>query len=634
MKVMLTPVSTSMADNPRLTLILNPGPLRIDASAALLDRIEDALSEFGSWQELREVSSHHVDWDGSPRASLRLYQANAALGFSEPAAEALRYTISRLTEQPDGELLGMALRLAEDRGDPVALLKLRTLQRVSKPESVGLRLRWHQALRRVALSENSVEAVSEAWRHREIDPQAVVRVAQWLANANRWLELAHLRSLEVADSSNPGPALVGQVVALHRAGALRPDHEAVRNALLIARASLDFSQQLLRKAYAWRCAWLASEIRLAQFSGGAVNSFDLVRYHLHWLKKWGQSEDSDAYLDRLAMLHVFTGENARSLRRMMLRERRHESLELLLRRNLEAEPTEVALMVELAELADIRGHAEEARAWICRAREHLMAPIGASRPVCVPRNAAEASVKWLRGVASSGIEKYVQEPVTKCEEPMLMPVIELLAAMTQRRGRSPIWTGYGTADVKSRDRQRAPNDVRVAHRTAVFLAHLARHVRPRLIVEIGAAFGVSGMYWVSALEENGMGEFITFEPNAAWRQIAERNIGMLSSRARVMEGTFEDRVSAAGIAAASIDILSIDAIHTPEAISGQLEIAAPLLSRRAIILIDDINFSTDMCKFWREISATPSVESSLVIESRVGAIVGRLPNRQQLRGHG
>jgi predicted O-methyltransferase YrrM len=619
-----------MADNPRLTLTANSGSVSMDANPLLLDRIEDALLELGSWQELRDVSSRHVEWDGSPRASLRLFQAHSALGFPEPAAEAMKYTISRLNEQPDAELLGMAARVAEGGEHWAALLELRALQWVARPESAGLRLKWHQALRRVALGEDAAEAVSLAWQHRELDPQALARVVQWLASGKRWLELAHLRSLEAADSADPGPALVGRVEALHRAGTLRPDDEAVRDALAAARASPDLSQEFLRKASEWKCAWLVSEIRLSQLASGAADPYELIGHHLNWLKERGHAGDAGAFLDRVAAMDGFAAEDARSLRRLMLREGRYQGLEQCLRRKLAAAPRETGLMLELAELADVRGCAAEASEWIARARGHLLAGTGTGDEGSASGGAAaEVEASWIRAAGSSWIAQHVQAPVTKCPAPKLMPVIELLAAMTQRRGRFPIWNGYGTSDVKSGDRLRAPNDVRIAHRIAVFLAHLARQARPRLIVEIGTAFGVSGMYWASALEEIGAGELVTFEPNSTWRQIAELNIAAISPRARLIDGTFEDRVEAAGIAAGSIDILSIDAIHTPEAVASQLRIAAPFLGEKAVILVDDIRFSAEMYEYWRAISAAPSVEGSLEIESRLGVIAGYPPGHRR-----
>ena len=608
--------------SPRLTLIMDDSPLSLDVNPLLLDRIEDALSELGRWQELRDVSARHLEWNGSPRASLRLFQAHSALGCEESAAKALQHAISSLEKQPDEGLLAVAASIAEDGGHWSTLLKLRTLQWNASPESAGARLRWHRALRRVALGEHADEAVAASWQQRERDPQIYPRVARWLAQGQRWHELARLSSLEAGVSSNPGPSVVRWLDSLHRAGTLRPDDEAVRTALSKAGSSPELLRVLLKRASEWQCAWLSTEIRLAQLAGGAANHRALVGLHLRWLKEHARPEDAADFLDRVASIEGFSADDARSLRRLLLREGRLESLEQCLRRELRAGPGDSDPMLELAELADVRGNDAEADEWIAKARATLMAPVPSGSRRGDSEGTSDVAVRSIHCATESWIAQYVRAPTMSCEPPRLIPVIELLASMTQRRGRLPIWSGYGTSDVKSDDRMRSQSEVRIAPRLAVFLAHLARQLRPRLIVEIGTAFGVSGMYWVSALEETGTGAFVTFEPNAAWRQLAERNIGAISRRARLIAGTFEDQVASANLAAGSVDILSIDAIHTPEAVAGQLAIAAPLLSERSVVLIDDIQYSAEMYAYWQELAAMPGVEASFEIESRLGAIAG------------
>jgi predicted O-methyltransferase YrrM len=44
--------------------------------------------------------------------------------------------------------------------------------------------------------------------------------------------------------------------------------------------------------------------------------------------------------------------------------------------------------------------------------------------------------------------------------------------------------------------------------------HLATALKPRLVVEVGTAFGVSGMYWLLGLR--GSGRLVTFDPNNVW----------------------------------------------------------------------------------------------------------------------
>ncbi len=612
----------------RLTFTMDAASVSVDASPALLDRIEDELLDLRCWQDLRDVSRQHVEWNGSPRASLRLFQAESALGCPEPAVRALEYSVAELERQPDTELLKIAAHVAELSEQWVALARLRALQWSVKRESTVPRVKWREALRRVAESANAGEAVTLAWQHRARDPQLLARVAQWLTSAQRWPELAQLFALESAESANPGRTLVRWMEALHRAGKLGPDDKPVREALSLARNSPELRQVLLKKAFEWRSAWLTSGI-LMQLTAADPNTLSFVRKHLRWLQKGGHSADAAEFLDRAAAMNGLTGNQARSLRSLLLREGRFASLEDCLRRGLDAAPGDVALMLEMAELADIRERENDAFDWIARARKRLMEP--EQEGVQRGDESSTVVVSWIRGGEDSWIARHVQAPITRCPPPRLASVIELLASMTHRRGQFELWSGYNSSDIKSESRVRAPNEVRIAHRLAVFVAHLARQLRPGLIVEIGTAFGVSGMYWVSALEELGAGRFVTFEPNGEWRRIAERNISAISGRAVLVDGTFEGTAAAAGIAEGSIDILSIDAIHTSEAVAGQLEIAAPLLGEKAVVLIDDIKFSPEMYEYWRTIAAAPGIEASFELESRIGVIAGYCPKSRTMR---
>ena len=114
---------------------------------------------------------------------------------------------------------------------------------------------------------------------------------------------------------------------------------------------------------------------------------------------------------------------------------------------------------------------------------------------------------------------------------------------------------------------------------------------------------------------------ITFEPNPQWREIAEQNIGAINARAQLIQGAFEEQLMKLDMPPQSIDILSVDAIHTPAAVSGQLAAAQPFLSPDAIVLIDDIKFSPEMYRYWRELASAPDIAVSFEIESRVGAFI-------------
>ncbi|ABE46805.1 hypothetical protein Bpro_4931 (plasmid) [Polaromonas sp. JS666] len=235
-------------------------------------------------------------------------------------------------------------------------------------------------------------------------------------------------------------------------------------------------------------------------------------------------------------------------------------------------------------------------------------------------NQHRVTLHWIQRGPDVSLANRIDALSKGRQPPRFAPLINHLAARTQRLGASDIWSGYKTRDLKSSSRRRLPNDIRVSSRAATFEAALARMVVPGLVVEIGSGFGVSGMYWLSALDEMGAGRFISFEPNLLWHGVAAQNYSFVSARGQTVQGTFEENAYGT-IPCSAVDILSIDAIHTPEAVSRQISLALPLLRDDSWVLIDDIRFSSQMYDYWRRLAQSPSV-MSFEIDTRVGVLRG------------
>src|SRR6185312_8007491 len=93
-------------------------------------------------------------------------------------------------------------------------------------------------------------------------------------------------------------------------------------------------------------------------------------------------------------------------------------------------------------------------------------------------------------------------------------------------GEYALWEGYGqpgaTRDAKA---------VSARRNIGCFYAWLARRRMPSsIIAEFGSAFGVSGMYWLSGIEERGCGELLSFEVNLDWARLAEANLASIGDR--------------------------------------------------------------------------------------------------------
>lgn len=199
--------------------------------------------------------------------------------------------------------------------------------------------------------------------------------------------------------------------------------------------------------------------------------------------------------------------------------------------------------------------------------------------------------------------------------------IEERARRTEAVGALPLWQGYSAltgypTDV-SGTAKRSSNDVRTARRTGEFYTWLVQSRKPGQIVEIGSAFGVSGMYWCAGLALNGSGEFTGFEPNGEWAPLAEANVKSILDRAKIVVGPFEENMESAP---AGVDLAFIDAIHTPEFVQAQLDLILTRAQPGALIMLDDIRFSPEMTAYWLQIREDERFAAAFEVTERVGGL--------------
>nr|WP_302477701.1 class I SAM-dependent methyltransferase [Ruegeria arenilitoris] len=140
-------------------------------------------------------------------------------------------------------------------------------------------------------------------------------------------------------------------------------------------------------------------------------------------------------------------------------------------------------------------------------------------------------------------------------------------------------------------------------------------MKPNQVVEIGSAFGVSGMYWCAGLSALRAGEFTGFEPNSAWSPYAKSNITAILKDARLIKGTFEENLAEAPD---SIDLAFIDAIHTPEFVDTQLNLVLERSHKGTLIVLDDIRFSTEMSDYWLQVRDDARFSAAFEFTRRVG----------------
>ncbi len=201
--------------------------------------------------------------------------------------------------------------------------------------------------------------------------------------------------------------------------------------------------------------------------------------------------------------------------------------------------------------------------------------------------------------------------------------IEAIAKQTHGLGKVELWEGYRKAisdGYRDKGLIREPNQVRIQKNIGKFFVWLLVKKKPNIIVEIGTAFGISGMYWLSGIESLNHGKLITFEPNIAWAGVAIKNLALIGKRFNVVVGKFEDLFNEYFPKEQEINIAFIDAIHTSEAVDVQLGLILKRIPKGGLVVFDDICFSPDLSAYWRKIANDERFAASIEIDNKIGII--------------
>ena len=228
------------------------------------------------------------------------------------------------------------------------------------------------------------------------------------------------------------------------------------------------------------------------------------------------------------------------------------------------------------------------------------------------------TVKWVKKNSHSWLSQQMKADFIKPQQTAFSSTIEKLARETNQSGPQPLWNGYAENNIAGPTRM--PDEVRTAATMGNFYTFLVQALQPNIIVEFGTAFGVSGMYFLAGIESNHKGQLLTFEPNDVWRNLAVRNLSRISDRFQSTAGTFEENIDKVLPQGQGIDLAFIDAIHSKEFVIPQLEIVMARSSDKAIIILDDINFSASMRECWEAVSNDRRFLASAALDERVGIL--------------
>ncbi len=147
---------------------------------------------------------------------------------------------------------------------------------------------------------------------------------------------------------------------------------------------------------------------------------------------------------------------------------------------------------------------------------------------------------------------------------------------------------------------------------AVQLFKMIRNLEPISCVELGSCVGISASYQASALNINGKGNIVTLEGSPEIANIAKETFESLGIKnASIATGPFGKTLTSVLEASKPVDFFFNDGHHDHDAVIRYFNQAIPYLSDNAVIVFDDISWSTGMRKAWTEIEEDERVAASI-----------------------
>jgi len=147
---------------------------------------------------------------------------------------------------------------------------------------------------------------------------------------------------------------------------------------------------------------------------------------------------------------------------------------------------------------------------------------------------------------------------------------------------------------------------------ASILFHLIRAFGSRSAIELGTCLGVSAAYQAAAQQLNGGGKLITLEGSESLAKRSEENLQQLGLvNVKVVAGRFQDNLQQVLETARPVDYVFIDGHHDEQATINYYHSILPYLADRALVIFDDIHWSSGMTAAWNTITQHAAIKIAI-----------------------
>ena len=147
---------------------------------------------------------------------------------------------------------------------------------------------------------------------------------------------------------------------------------------------------------------------------------------------------------------------------------------------------------------------------------------------------------------------------------------------------------------------------------AELMFKLVRILKPLSCIELGSCVGISAAYQGFGLKLNGKGHLTTLEGSPEVANIAKETVESLGlNNTSVVIGPFHETLKDVLESSKPVDFLFNDGHHDHDAVIEYFNTAIPYLADDAVVVFDDIDWSSGMKKAWQEIENDKRVVTSI-----------------------
>lgn len=165
----------------------------------------------------------------------------------------------------------------------------------------------------------------------------------------------------------------------------------------------------------------------------------------------------------------------------------------------------------------------------------------------------------------------------------------------------------------NKSNQRSVSDIAAkslkSPRYARLLFRLANHFQPENIIELGTSLGITTGY----LALSGCKNIYTIDGNKTVSDIAKATLTSikLNSNVKFINGNFDESLPATLNTLNKVDFVFFDGNHRYQPTLNYFQQCLTKAHDKSVFVFDDINYSHEMKKAWKEIKQHPSVVVSI-----------------------